>query len=609
MKRTRDFGSDITTECSGPSSKSGFTTYVIRQKNIDDDTEHVNRSYTTQSEAIKKIIKELQKDIRNNNLEDRNTFLKSIGMNPIDKIENMPMFYDYSKKDIVLDNCANIIQIIIQTNKLTYYKYNWSISKEKINMSEEEFEKKLINKMENKFSSNLLSGRNLFQILLEDDDNTDRIFDRKLMNYICERNDIIGNKIIQIKSWLEFGAIKVGPYIAIVRTLPIGITESKNTITFDSPQDLIKELRRLQIYNSMYYLTKPKQLYREKLNKLEKILTNLNHPLLSYDISYTVAKIFLGCIQLKIFKQNLSNDLEITIFSNNIQLSHNRWGGTSYRSNSIKAICDEVMYINDIVTPMCIIPDKYNPNFVMNDLIFLNLNYQVVNILQDKKNDPRINYNSLLIFACNCNNIEIMKLLLADDRVTPNIISVSLLKMVCEKYMNFPIGTISEQMMKLLLEDNRIDPGADDNFIIQFASGNSLDRIVQLLLSTSDKVNPGANNNNAIISAVKSTNYSKKNTIKTLLLDNRVDPTVNNSCILLLELKENPTDTFEILLQDKRLDPSINNNYILKYITEKWPDSFTKTNTIKLLSEDLRVKAITDNLAVDKFILLYEFIL
>ena len=77
------------------------------------------------------------------------------------------------------------------------------------------------------------------------------------------------------------------------------------------------------------------------------------------------------------------------------------------------------------------------------------------------------------------------------------------------------------EKVKLLLSDPRVNPSVNNNFAIQYASGNDILEVVKLLLSD-PRVDPSDYNNAAIRSASKNDHIE---IVKLLLFDPRVNST------------------------------------------------------------------------------------
>ena len=140
--------------------------------------------------------------------------------------------------------------------------------------------------------------------------------------------------------------------------------------------------------------------------------------------------------------------------------------------------------------------------------------YEVVKLLlADNRVDPSAKNNYAIIAASNYGNTKVVKLLLADNRVDPS---------TCD---NASIILASEydhpEVVRLLLTNNKVDPSADNNLAITLASANANDlyEVVKLLLND-DRVDSSADNNLAITRASERGNYE---VVKLLLAEGKIN--------------------------------------------------------------------------------------
>uniref|UniRef100_A0A6C0C5D5 Uncharacterized protein n=1 Tax=viral metagenome TaxID=1070528 RepID=A0A6C0C5D5_9ZZZZ len=100
--------------------------------------------------------------------------------------------------------------------------------------------------------------------------------------------------------------------------------------------------------------------------------------------------------------------------------------------------------------------------------------------------NPSHQQNRLLIFAVTCNNLEAVKLLLADKRVDPvNPRNSGALRIAAKNGFS--------DIVKILLDDGRSDPASLQNYAIKIASENGFANTVKLLLQDK-RVDPSAEN-------------------------------------------------------------------------------------------------------------------
>ncbi len=195
-----------------------------------------------------------------------------------------------------------------------------------------------------------------------------------------------------------------------------------------------------------------------------------------------------------------------------------------------------------------------------------------VKIALEKGADPSQEYNYAIRLASNNGHIEVVKLLLQDERVDPS------------DFNNYAIKKASEnghtEVVRLLLSDLRVDPSDHRNDAIRYASENGHTEVVKLLLSDS-RVDPSDFNNYAI-------RYASKNghteIVKLLLQDKRVDPSKTYNYAIKKASENGHIEIVKLLLQDERVDPSGFNNYAIRYASENG-----HTEVVKLLLSDSRV--------------------
>lgn len=121
---------------------------------------------------------------------------------------------------------------------------------------------------------------------------------------------------------------------------------------------------------------------------------------------------------------------------------------------------------------------------------------------------------------------------------------------------NKAIGIASEnghlEIVRLLLADDRVDPSGDANYAIQMASQNGHVEVVRLLLADG-RADPSANDNKAIRKAIENEHIK---VVKLLLADGRVDPSADDNYAIREASALGNTELLNILLADKRVDPT-----------------------------------------------------
>jgi hypothetical protein len=149
---------------------------------------------------------------------------------------------------------------------------------------------------------------------------------------------------------------------------------------------------------------------------------------------------------------------------------------------------------------------------------------------------------------------------------------------------NFPIRWASEnghvEVVKLLLSDERVDPSDNGNYAIRWASSNGHVKVVRLLLSD-ERVDPSDNENIAIRMA---SFYGHIEVVRLLLSDERVDPSADDNYAIRLASSNGHIEVVRLLLSDERVDPSDDDNRAIQWASEKG-----HIEVVKLLSSDERV--------------------
>lgn len=172
----------------------------------------------------------------------------------------------------------------------------------------------------------------------------------------------------------------------------------------------------------------------------------------------------------------------------------------------------------------------------------------VISLLNEKELNIDLSWSVEFAF----DNIEIVKLLLEDERVDPSYDDDFLIKTASD------LGL--DDVVILFLKDNRINPAAGKNYPLRVAIQKNHIEIVKLLLNDK-RVSPIILGNNAISVAC---NCKRTEIVKILLEDKRVDPSVANNYPFQISSEYEDVDTLKLLLTDNRVDPSCSNNFALK---------------------------------------------
>jgi hypothetical protein len=184
------------------------------------------------------------------------------------------------------------------------------------------------------------------------------------------------------------------------------------------------------------------------------------------------------------------------------------------------------------------------------------LTEHVPEVLQRENCDPTIHENAILDTAVVDQNIEVVKLLLADKRVDPTVHEVD------ENFIHSAVRTRNTILLKLLLKDGRADPNENESLALRRAVEMKNTKMVELLLidgRADPTVDYGVARNRPIIQHAVSKGYS--DIVSLLLDDERMHP-LNIEDIL---FKTGDTETAKFLLEKGRIQSSDEINRYFQY--------------------------------------------
>jgi len=213
--------------------------------------------------------------------------------------------------------------------------------------------------------------------------------------------------------------------------------------------------------------------------------------------------------------------------------------------------------------------------------------YESIKCLLDRLTIDKIDQR-IMTYCLNHNYADGILILLKYKKIDPHIVINNLLE--------WAINSDNLDLVKLLLSyspqsTNHIDivKKEDHAFIAAIYKGNH--EMIKLLLND-PRIDPSLHTNIAIRDACY---YGRANIVKILLADSRVKPhKVNNYCIYVACLR-NHTEVVKLLLQDERVNPTANCNECLYKSCKKG-----YIEVVKLLLADYRVKSYLENL--DRYI-------
>ncbi|MBS0286996.1 MAG: ankyrin repeat domain-containing protein [Proteobacteria bacterium] len=213
--------------------------------------------------------------------------------------------------------------------------------------------------------------------------------------------------------------------------------------------------------------------------------------------------------------------------------------------------------------------------------------------LQDREFARTINHKDAINYAVRNNDLEVVKILLEDDRLKLDVFVLAFhYKNAAVKELLLNDKTFNPynnnifcnaanngqtDFVSFMIKDERIDPTTQNSFALRSAARNGSTGVVKLLLEDK-RADPTANNNEAFFLALQNDHYG---VVKLFLEDKRVTPSTES---LIFATRNERTDMVELLLADKRVDPCVNNNEVLYDAVNRRDFSL-----VKLLLEDERV--------------------
>ena len=143
-----------------------------------------------------------------------------------------------------------------------------------------------------------------------------------------------------------------------------------------------------------------------------------------------------------------------------------------------------------------------SPTTDISPVLFMAIRDRDLNTIKSILNDPRINNykglksilsdHSIRHYTCENDFIEVVKILLADQRIDPSYAENHLLRT--------SIYHGHEKIVELLLNDPRVDPTIDNNHAFVYACAQGKTLIVKLFLNDK-RINPWVNDNAAMKAA------------------------------------------------------------------------------------------------------------
>lgn len=199
-----------------------------------------------------------------------------------------------------------------------------------------------------------------------------------------------------------------------------------------------------------------------------------------------------------------------------------------------------------------------------------------------------VSWEDVFEIALKCNSFGILKHIFENKLANPPSDKKILTSVILETGM----GGYGEEIMELLLKNGAFSKKSINESLVKACLWGRSSAVKILLSHGAD---PNFDGGKPLREAVIERNDS---VVKTLLEDDRIDPTLNDHKILIEALPANPhfvdVTSFEMLLKDGRADPRVNENDLLRLATVK----FAKLGNLKplqLLLLDGRVDPLTSN--------------
>jgi len=186
---------------------------------------------------------------------------------------------------------------------------------------------------------------------------------------------------------------------------------------------------------------------------------------------------------------------------------------------------------------------------------------KTVNLLHDSRVDPTLRNNYALRHAAKYGYLPIVKLLLADSRVDPTALDNMAIKDAAYE------GMVA--IVKLLYNDKRVnksfDISKDSNYVFNMmCREGDLDMVELLLLD--DRLDPTMNNNYALRLAAEGGFYQ---IIEVLLADSRIDAGYDENDALNQACYHNHFDCAALLLTNEKVLSNLKYSNNLHYIIPK----------------------------------------
>lgn len=216
-------------------------------------------------------------------------------------------------------------------------------------------------------------------------------------------------------------------------------------------------------------------------------------------------------------------------------------------------------------------------DLALNIAILFNQTAIFRHLIADYRVDGSANNNAAIQYAVVNQDFASVDRLLRDARVDPSA------------NHNFPIRHACEsgnvQIVRRLLRDPRVDPAVDDNYPLRISVMMQHEEILQDLLQTGRRVDPGALDSWSLQHAVQERFVG----IACILIsDPRVNPSANNNFALRKSCENGDIEIVKRLLRDQRVDPNVDQQYPLRIAELRGDQEMVNILNAAILRRSLR---------------------
>ncbi|KAJ3022521.1 UNVERIFIED_CONTAM: hypothetical protein HDU68_009057 [Siphonaria sp. JEL0065] len=185
-------------------------------------------------------------------------------------------------------------------------------------------------------------------------------------------------------------------------------------------------------------------------------------------------------------------------------------------------------------------------------------------LLEDGRANPSYNNNNALLVAVKKGYTTVVELLIKDKRVEVGVVQKSTAELSAN-VIEIALMSLPElkcaSIVKVLLEDGRVDPSYNNNNALLVAVEKGYTTVVELLIKDErvqvervQKLISLSSFNLIEMAIVLGPSLSRRNLVKLLLDDGKVDPCHDGNRALVLAVEKGYLDVVELLLMDTRVN-------------------------------------------------------